>query len=90
MEEEKSKEKINPSNIFLIIFGVLTFVFIFASLIFLNSITANVIGESRGNYYGIIFVFSILGIIVFLEILTFIKKREKPKKNIQELIKESS
>ncbi len=86
---QKPKEKVNYLNIFLIFFGVLTFILIFVSLIFLGGITANIIGESRGNYYGVIFVFIILGLIVFLEILTLIK-RKKIKINIHRLIQETS
>jgi hypothetical protein len=87
------EEEVNSSNTFLIIFGVFTFVFISGSLIFLNGITANVIGESRGNYYEIIFVFGILEVIVFLEILMLVtrkRKNKKTNKTISELIRESS
>lgn len=86
---QKPKEKINFLNNFLVFFGVLTFALMFISLIFLSRVTANVIGESRGNYYGVIFVFVILGLIVFLEILTLTKKK-KTKINIHRLIQESS
>lgn len=86
---QKPEEKVNYLNTSLIFFGILTFALIFVSLIFLGGITASVIGESRGNYYVVIFVFIILGLIVFLEILTLIKKK-KTKINIHKLIQESS
>lgn len=86
---QKLKEKVNFLNNFLVFFGVLTFILLIVSSIFLGGITANVVGESRGNYYGVIFVFVILGLIVFLEILTLAKKK-KTKINIHRLIQESS
>ena len=85
---QKPQENVNFLNNLLIFFGVLTFALMFISLIFLSGITANVIGESRGNYYGVIFVFIILGLIVLLEVLTLIKKRKR-EINISKLIKES-